>query len=520
MSELQLPEHSGVAAVGLQTGYILPQDDIAAVTAEAVAPVAVDGDIVCVTEAVVARSQNRYVSVEELARELRQRLELSPGSTVAVVSPIGSRNRFALILRAVARAVDKGRVLVQLNVPYDEVGNPLVDVEFASNRLRFKKILQSLRDARGNSPHLNVLIREILAALKVQELGYQVQGIRKITGQGIADLTLIDPGGRLVVAEVTFAHLEKAATKALEIMEDEPRARQALALNVNLEHRQVGLVDARAYLDRKQEPVLHDFSAQLLSYYEPEVIYQNELGDAVFPHPITGVDYRHLYLEEIDREGARGEVVFTNNPLRIFDMGSIDGVCIGAVHERGSLLELFESFGAAVPVVSLDQWGPEPWGVIGSNVSDYESGVLKLLPASGDATCDEIRQRIKENTGHDVQVMIFGDGAYKDPETGIYELADPHPCLGASEGLRGSRLRTGTKLKLQIDTLHRQGHSREEIREILARQQNDISRESLGTTPRGVTSILGSLADLVAGSADAGTPVVLVRGFSLDGAGS
>ena len=109
--------------------------------------------------------------------------------------------------------------------------------------------------------------------------------------------------------------------------------------------------------------------------------------------------------------------------------------------------------------------------------------------------------------------MIFGDGAYKDPDTGIYELADPHPAIGVSAGLRHAALRTGTKLKLQVDTLHSQGYSREEIAAILTGKQDEIAQESLGTTPRSVTSILGTLADLVAGSADAGTPIVLIRGF-------
>ena len=109
--------------------------------------------------------------------------------------------------------------------------------------------------------------------------------------------------------------------------------------------------------------------------------------------------------------------------------------------------------------------------------------------------------------------MIFGDGAYKDPDTGIYELADPYPAIGVSKGLRNAALGTGTKLKLQVDTLYNSGYSREEIENILKNKQDKITVENLGTTPRSVTSILATLSDLVAGSADAGTPIVLIRGF-------
>ena len=166
-----------------------------------------------------------------------------------------------------------------------------------------------------------------------------------------------------------------------------------------------------------------------------------------------------------------------------------------------------------VPVTTIKDKGPGPWGVIGSNVSDFEKGVLKLLPGDADDTAESIKDKIKAECGKDVEVLIFGDGAYKDPDTGIFELADPYPAIGVSSGLKSASLRTGTKLKLQVDTLHHQGYSREEIEQILKTKQDKVTSESLGTTPRSVTSIVATLADLVAGSADAGTPIVLVRGF-------
>ncbi|MGB4503873.1 MAG: coenzyme F420-0:L-glutamate ligase, partial [Syntrophaceticus sp.] len=296
-----------------------------------------------------------------------------------------------------------------------------------------------------------------------------------------------------------------------------PGAEQALAIAVNLEHNYLTMVDANDYLDGKNtEPMKFDFSQQVDSYYERDAIFEDEVNDSNFSHPITHVDYRGLYLQMIEEGGARGEVIFTNNPLKVYERGYIDGVCIGAVHEREKLRELFLSFGAMVPVITIQDIGPEPWGVIGSNVSDFEGGVLKLLPEDADHTAEKTKEKIKEATGKSVEVLIFGDGAYKDPDTGIYELADPHPAIGVSSGLKSAGLRSGSKLKLVVDTLYRKGYSKEEIIDYLDNKQGEKVEENLGTTPRSATSIIGTLADLVAGSADAGTPIVLVRGFKYE----
>jgi F420-0:gamma-glutamyl ligase len=509
MEKFSLPAATGVAAIGLKTGLIIPNDDIAAITAEAAKPFVEDKDIICVTEAVVARSQNRYLSCSELAENVQRELNLKPGSTLAVISPIASRNRFALVLKALAMATRGGKVILQFSIPLDEVGNQVMDEEFATTRLRLKKVLKSLREARENTPQLNVLIREIIAALKLQEIGYNILSIRKITGTGIADLTVRTPEGKLAVAEVTFANLEKAARKAIGIKKDVDGAQQALAITVDLGHHKLTMVDA----ETSDEPKTYDFGPQLDSYHDPDVVYINELENITFSHPITRMDYRDLYMKMIESGKAEGEVIFTNNPLKVYDLGYINGVCIAAVHEREKLKELFASFGAMVPVITLQDIGPGPWGVIGSNVSDFEKGVLKLLPGDADRTAEGIKTKIREASGKDVEVLIFGDGAYKDPDTGIYEMADPYPAIGVSSGLKSAALRTGTKLKLQVDTLHNQGYSREEIEDMLENKQDKITVESLGTTPRSVTSIVATLADLVAGSADAGTPIVLVRGF-------
>jgi F420-0:gamma-glutamyl ligase len=514
MEKFNLPSTVGVAAIGLKTGLIIPNDDIAAITVETVKPFVENGDIICVTEAVVARSQNRYISCDELAEDISKKLKLKPGSTLAVISPIASRNRFALIMKALAMATRGGKVIVQLSIPFDEVGNRVIDEEFATTRLRLKKVFKSLREARENTPQLNVLIREIIAALKLQEIGYNVLSIRKITGRGIADLTVRTPEGKLAVVEVTFGDLRKTAAKAIGIKKDVDGAEQALAIAVDLGHHKIRIIDADALVNNeKVTPKTYKFSSQLDSYHDPDVIYTNEMENLTFSHPITGLDYRNLYLKMIEAGGAEGEIIFSNNPLKVYDRGYINGVCIGAVHEREKLRELFDAFGAMVPVITIGDVGPGHWGVIGSNVSDFEKGVLKLLPGDADEMADKIKDKIKKVTGKDAEVLIFGDGAYKDPDTGIYELADPYPAIGISRGLCDASLRTGVKLKLQVDTLYNQGYSREEIEDIIKNKPDKITTGDLGTTPRKMTSIIATLADLVTGSADAGTPIVLIRGF-------
>src|SRR5690606_36065091 len=112
-----------------------------------------------------------------------------------------------------------------------------------------------------------------IAALKLQEIGYSILSIRKITGKGIADLTVRTPEGKLAVAEVTFENLEKAARKAIGIKRDVEGAQQALAISVNLGHHKITMVDA----EDVENPKTYDFGEQLDSYYDPDVIYTNEL---------------------------------------------------------------------------------------------------------------------------------------------------------------------------------------------------------------------------------------------------
>ncbi len=509
--DLNLPNHAGVAVVGLKTGLIMPTDDIVAITVDTVKGTVEDGDIVCVTEAVVARSQNRYVTCDELAEDVRTKLNVRDDATIAVISPIVSRNRFQLVLSGIARAVRRGKVIVQLNIPYDEVGNQVMTEDFATGRIRLKKVLRSLFEARGNTPQMNVLIREIIAALKFQEMGYSIAAIRKITGKGVPDITLTTPDGRTLAVEVTFENLAATAQKVARIAA-EISADGALAVAVDLQSKEITIVDAAGFLSGMAEPKVVSYAAEMPLYEATDVITLGEIGDRQFPHPITGIDYSRMYARAIEAEGAKCEVLYTANPLSVFNFGHIDGIIVGAVHERDSLRSLFQSFGTRTPLLTIKDVGPCPWGVIGSNVSDLTKGILKLLPDNADLVCDTIVNAVKEATGKKIEALIFGDGAFKDPDTGIYELADPYPAIGASDGLRRAALRQGNKLKMLVETYYRQGMTREQIAETISRKT--AGQDELGTTPRRITGILATMADLAAGSADAGTPIVLIRNFA------
>jgi F420-0:gamma-glutamyl ligase len=141
---------------------------------------------------------------------------------------------------------------------------------------------------------------------------------------------------------------------------------------------------------------------------------------------------------------------------------------------------------------------------------------LKLAPRESNKISKQIQQKIGEELGVKVEVIIYGDGAYKDPSTGIFELADPETYFGLTDGLKDA-MRAGVKYKWLVDNLHMQGKARGHIeKEIEARKKELYERDSMfmeGTTPRPMADVVSSLADLVSGSADAGTPVIVVKGL-------
>ncbi len=385
---MKIPEYMGSLAFGLKMGVILPGMDIVEEVIKALSclnrdELLGDNDVVCITESVVARAQNNYITIDDITREIKEKLKLSAESKLAVVFPIVSRNRFSMILKGLARAVPRGKVIVQLSYPADEVGNRVIASDF------------------------------------VESLGKET-------------ITLAD------------------------------------------------------------------------------------LGEYKFEHPVTGVDYINLYRDIIEEEGAQSDILLSNNPVKVLDYDP-DGVIAADIHTRAcTKLAITGHFKNCI---TLDQICTEgeaysEWGLLGSNMSSGEK--LKLAPREGDKVVKRLQSKVKQEFGLDVQVMIFGDGAYLDPTSGIYELADPRAAFAATEGL--NCVREGFKYKYLADQCYHEEHkTAAEIEAFLSdsakREMSQNCMEREGTTPRQMEDVVASLADLVSGSADAGTPVVVIKGF-------
>ena len=385
---MKIPEYIGPMAFGLKMGVILPGMDIIKTICEPLEKCYQDGllssgDVICITESIVARSQNNYITVDDIAREIKDKLHIEDQHRLAVVFPIASRNRFSMILRGIARAVPKGEVVVQLSYPFDEVGNQIIDPGFSKN---INKDVICLEDLEGQD----------------------------------------------------------------------------------------------------------------------------------FKHPLTGVNYIELYRSIIEEEGATANIILSNDPLQTLSF-SPDGVIAADIHTRTSTKEKISS--SYNNCITLDQICTEgeaysEWGLLGSNMSSGER--LKLAPRDGKKVVNDLRIAVKERLSIEVEVIIYGDGAYLDPSSGIYELADPRAAFAVTDGL--DCLREGIKYKYLADQcFHEDKMNAEEIEALLTdSKQKELSEDSIdreGTTPRRMEDVLASLADLVSGSADAGTPVVVVKGF-------
>ena len=374
----------GVCAFGVKTGVILPGDDIVEVVYQSVKDIVGNNDIVCITEAVVAMAQKNYVTTDEIAQEIRKKLKVTKNDSVGVIYPITSRNRFSLILKGIARAVERGKVIIQLSFPSDEVGNLTIRESF------LKKIGKELND-------------------KIS--------LKELNGRG-------------------------------------------------------------------------------------------------FLHPFTNIDYISFYNKIVSDVGAESEIFLSNNPKEIISHNP-KGIIISSIHSRNKIKKEIEKIHKnclTLQEICNDRnkktWSE--WGLLGSNMADDR---LKLAPRETDKIVKSVQVKLK-NIGKKVEVIVYGDGAYKDPDSGIYELADPSPFLALTRGLERG-MRRGIKYKLFVEKLHKEKKNKLEIEKIIERKkkesccENSISSE--GTTPRKLAYIVASLADLVSGSADAGTPVVVVK---------
>ncbi len=394
-----LPEkETGVVAYGVKTGIITADDNIIEVIKRTMArnPELIrDADILCVTESVVAITQHNVVKLEDVSLEIGKKLNLARNSTVAVIHPILSRNRFSMMLKAIAKTVPQGKVFIQLRFPGDEQGNPIIAKE------SLKKMGKCFDD----------------------------------------------------------------------------------------------------------------------------VITLDEIGDKRLLHPETGMDYIGYYEEIVRDTGSDAEILLSNTFAHVTGLKP-DGIIVSNVHERNDVLEEIRETGYN-NVITLQDIYSDPrkgvyseYGLLGSNLLDPVGELLKLMPRKSDEVCEWIKNMIKDEFDKDIEVIIYGDGAYKDPESGIFELADPVSCFGCTQGIK-NRNRIGVKTKYLMQKLHNEGRSRDEIERIIeeegrkfAEKQDKQGFNAQGTTPRKIENLVSSLADLVSGSGDTNTPVVVVRGFA------
>ena len=347
-----------------------------------------DRDVVAMTEAIVARAQGNYATVDDIAKDVKAKLG---GGTVGVIFPILSRNRFAICLRGIAKGCDK--VVLMLSYPSDEVGNHLVS-------------LDALDDA-GVNPYSDVLTLE-----KYRELfGYKT-------------------------------------------------------------------------------------------------------------HRFTGVDYVAYYEELIRECGADVEIIFANDARAVLPYAKKIINC--DIHTRMRTKRILKAAGAEA-VLGLDEILNAPvdgsgynehYGLLGSNKATEDK--VKLFPRECQPIVDAIHDKLFEATGKNVEVMVYGDGAFKDPVGKIWELADPVVSPAYTAGLDGTP--NELKLKYLADNEFA-GLSGEALREAIKNKIHEKDENlfgkmaSEGTTPRQLTDLIGSLCDLTSGSGDKGTPIVYIQGY-------
>lgn len=237
-------------------------------------------------------------------------------------------------------------------------------------------------------------------------------------------------------------------------------------------------------------------------------------------HPFTGVDYVAYYSDLIRGEGAEVEVIFANHPREILNYTKKVLTC--DIHSRERTKRILKENGAEV-VCGMDDILSAPvngsgynerYGLLGSNKSTEES--VKLFPRDCTDLVLDVQSQILEKTGKHVEVMVYGDGAFKDPVGKIWELADPCVSVAHTEGLNGTPNEVKLKYLADNDFKDLSGKALQEaISQRIKEKKDDLvgNMAAQGTTPRRLTDLIGSLCDLTSGSGDKGTPVILVQGY-------
>ena len=385
----------GTISRGIRCPIIREGDDLVNITVNSVLEACEaegfslrDRDVIALTESIVARAQGNYASIDAVSKDVKAK---TGGEDVGVIFPILSRNRFAIVLRGIAKGVKK--VYLMLSYPSDEVGNALLTYD-------------QLDDA-GVNPYSDVL---------------------------------------------TLAK------------------------------------------------------------------YRELFGNNV--HEFTGVDYVEYYQQIVKEEGAEVEVIFANQAKEILNYTKNVIAC--DIHTRKRTKRILKENGANI-VIGLDDILTESidgngynsqYGLLGSNKSTEDK--LKLFPRDAQPLVEGIQARVLELTGKHVEVMVYGDGAFKDPQGKIWELADPVVSPFFTSGLIGTPNELKLKYLADNDFKNLSGKELKDAISNSIKQKNANlvgNMASQGTTPRQITDLIGSLCDLTSGSGDKGTPVVLVQGY-------
>ncbi|MBO5734432.1 MAG: coenzyme F420-0:L-glutamate ligase [Clostridia bacterium] len=237
-------------------------------------------------------------------------------------------------------------------------------------------------------------------------------------------------------------------------------------------------------------------------------------------HPFTGMDYVEYYEELIRDCGAEVEVIFANNPKAILNYTK--NVLCCDIHTRKRTKRILKAAGAEV-VLGLDDIMNAPvdgsgynesYGLLGSNKATEDT--VKLFPRDCQPIVDAIQKKLFEATGKNIEVMVYGDGAFKDPVGKIWELADPVVSPAYTKGLEGTPNELKLKYLADNDFADLSGDElKEAIKQKIVEKDDNLvgNMASEGTTPRQLTDLIGSLCDLTSGSGDKGTPIVFIQGY-------
>ena len=237
-------------------------------------------------------------------------------------------------------------------------------------------------------------------------------------------------------------------------------------------------------------------------------------------HPFTGVDYIDFYKELIEGAGAQAEIIFSNRPADILNY--TDSVLACDIHTRVRTKRLLKAAGAKV-VLGMDDILNAPvngsgfnadYGILGSNKATEDR--IKLFPGDCKAFALDVQAKMRAATGKEVEVMVYGDGAFKDPVGKIWELADPVVSPGYTPGLEGQPNEVKLKYLADNQFADLQGEElKTAISSYILQKHGDLTgkMESQGTTPRRLTDLIGSLCDLTSGSGDKGTPIIYIQGY-------